>query len=194
MSQGELYDAVYDTMLGVWTGALDVAQGQNAMLGIVREYLEEAWSLGAQQCGILEEELTPEETAARDRFILSSQSSAGSFVADVYDHREAVGGKLETNAWRVALWAQAYHHAYQMSTQLACADRKAVWVYGDTVDHCADCSRAAGRVHRRSVWMKYGWVPGSHALACRGFRCDCRLVDTDEPALPGHPPLLSGGF
>lgn len=194
MSQSDLYDVVYDTMLGVWSGALDIAQGQTAMLTAVREYLNEAWALGAQQCGILEGELTPEEVAARERFVLSNQANAGSFISDVYAHRDAVGGKLETNAWRVALWAQAYHHAYELSVQLACADRKAVWVYGDTVNHCPDCSRAAGRVHRRSVWMKYGWVPGSAALACGGFRCACQLVDTEEPAMPGHPPYLSGGF
>ena len=194
MSQADLYSAVYDAMLGIWTGALDIAQGQNLMLIAVQEYLREAWSFGAQQCGILEAELTPEEEAARDRFVLSSQANVGSFVSDVYTHREAVGGKLETNAWRVSLWAQAYHHAYQLSTQLACADRKAIWVYGDTVNHCHDCSRAAGRVHRRSVWMKYGWVPGSEALACGGFRCACELIDTEEPAMSGHPPILSGGF
>lgn len=193
MSQGALYEAIYSAVLGVWTGALGPAQGQSAIVGAVQTYLQDAWEEGAALCGITRGELTEEEIAAMWNFIFTQQAFAGRLANDVWMHRQATGGKLEAFTGRLNIWAQRYHHARELARSMACADQKAVWVYGDTKAHCEDCSRAAGRVHRRSIWRKYGWVPGSTALACGGWHCDCRLEDTDEHAWPGHPPYLSRG-
>ena len=192
MSQSDYYNAVTSAIMGVWSGALGVSQGTGALIGAAQTYLSEAWAVGARRCGIAMTELTETERSERINFILTQQAFAGRLMREVYQHRERVGGSVAPYLARATIWAQRYHHAVQLAQQMACADRKAVWVYGDTLEHCDDCRKAEGRVHRRSIWQKYGWMPGSRSLSCGGWRCDCRLEDTDQPALPGHPPYVGG--
>jgi hypothetical protein len=63
------------------------------------------------------------------------------------------------------------------------ADRNGMyeWVYGDT-EHCKDCLRLNGQVHRFKDWLAKGWQPASSRLFCKGFNCRCRLVKTTERA------------
>jgi hypothetical protein len=63
------------------------------------------------------------------------------------------------------------------------ADRNGMyeWVYGDT-EHCKDCLRLNGQVHRYKDWLAKGWQPASSRLFCKGFNCRCRLVKTAERA------------
>lgn len=192
MSRSGFAAAIRAAIRGVWTGALSPSQGTNALTDAVQTYLREAWYAGAKTQGILPGELTDVEESELLNFILTQQAFAGRLMRDVWRNREAVGGKLQPYLSRAALWEQRYHHAYQMGKQMADADQKQRWVLGATEEHCPDCSRVAGRVHRASVWRKYGWQPGSAALACHGFNCDCRFEDTNEPALPGHPPYIRG--
>lgn len=193
MSAAAFENAVKSAVTGVWTGAMLPAQGTAALIAAVQTYLNEAWYAGAEVCGIREGELTPVEESEKLNFITTQQAFAGRLMSDVYQNREALPEtRLEPFLSRANLWVQRYHHAYQTGKQMACADRKMIWELGATEEHCADCSRVAGRVHRASIWQKYGWQPGSKALACRGFNCDCRLVLTDKPAMPGHPPFVRG--
>jgi hypothetical protein len=192
VSQAALEQAVHNAVTGVWVGALFPIQAQATLTVAVQRYLEEAWARGAQACGVAPEELSENERVERWNFITTQQAFVGRLVNAVYAHREATGGRIEPFLARVPLWGQRYHHAVQLAKTMACADLKAMWTYGDTLEHCSDCSKVAGRVHRRSIWQKYGWVPGSRALACGGWRCDCRLEDTTAPALPGHPPYVRG--
>lgn len=56
------------------------------------------------------------------------------------------------------------------------------WVLGATEQHCKDCSRLNGQIHRLKSYFAKNLYPKSSALACRGFRCDCRLIRTAERA------------
>jgi hypothetical protein len=192
MSQGAFLNAVQSAVRGVWTGALSPAQGVNSLTTAVGEYLREAWYLGADKCGVAPAELTSLEESELLNFVLTQQAFAGRFIRTVYQGRRAAGGDLGPFLSRSTLWANRYHHARQLGMQMACADKKMRWVLGPTEEHCPDCSKAAGRVHRASIWKKYGWEPGSKRLACRGFNCQCEFEVTDEPALPGHPPYVRG--
>lgn len=60
------------------------------------------------------------------------------------------------------------------------ADRNGIyeWRLGATEQHCKDCQRLNGQVHRLSNWVKNAWLPQSSKLACGGFRCDCSLKKT----------------
>lgn len=65
---------------------------------------------------------------------------------------------------------------------LASADKNGVyeWVVGDT-EHCEDCLRLNGQVHRYRNFISRGWIPQSDKLACKGFQCQCKLVKTSKP-------------
>lgn len=54
------------------------------------------------------------------------------------------------------------------------------WKYGDTVDHCSDCSGHVGSGKQpASYWRRLaasGQYPGSSALECTGLHCGCQVV------------------
>lgn len=88
--------------------------------------------------------------------------------------------RAELDAWdRATLWTNksllAIYHA-----GVASADYNSLykWVYGDTIEHCKDCARFNGQVHRMQTWMTHGKLPQGNDLACGGFFCKCRLVKT----------------
>lgn len=61
-------------------------------------------------------------------------------------------------------------------------DRRYKWVLGPAEKHCRDCPRLDGQVHRYREWYARGWYPGSDKTGCKGFKCQCQLVPTDEPS------------
>ena len=63
---------------------------------------------------------------------------------------------------------------------------------GFVVHNCSDCDNLNGRVYRASVWQASGLYPQSHSLACKGFRCKCKMEITNDRITPGKVPGLSG--
>lgn len=59
------------------------------------------------------------------------------------------------------------------------------WAYGNTIEHCANCSEFAdgGHIHRLKDWIGSGWQPKTHRLECHGYNCDCKFFKTDGPAI-----------
>lgn len=62
------------------------------------------------------------------------------------------------------------------------ANRNYKWVLGNAEKHCHDCPRLNGQVHKYKEWYARGLYPGSSRTDCKGYRCQCGLVPTDEPA------------
>ena len=55
------------------------------------------------------------------------------------------------------------------------------WRYGPT-EHCADCLRLNGQIHRASEWRQSGYRPQGSNLECGGFHCQCELVSAKGPS------------
>lgn len=91
--------------------------------------------------------------------------------------------ELEADS-RASMWAnkslKAAYDAGVVST-----DRSGLyeWVIGPTEEHCDDCQRLNGQVHKRIEWFRRGWQPQSSKLKCSGFNCSCRLVKTTNAAV-----------
>lgn len=179
---------------GLWLGAMDFNQFYSAMEAVIRIGIPQAWHEGAAECGIKPSELKPEEKLEIEGAIFDEFNYIFGFAEAIESGSKENGGKLGPLMNRADLWVNRYNQIREKAKGLACADHKAKWVYGDTVQHCEDCSRVVGRVYRLSTWDKYGWIPGSRELACGGWRCKCQRMPTDEPCTPGRPPNLSGGF
>jgi hypothetical protein len=153
---------------------------------------ERAWREGARMCGILPQDRTPEEQAELARYISIARSRIIPLADYVQEHSRANGHLWRELQPRLDIWIQRYNEVREVAKGMSCADSKAIWIYGDTIEHCDDCSHVVGKVYRLSVWDKYGWVPGSRALACGGWRCDCKREPTTRPVTPGRPPSLKG--
>lgn len=86
---------------------------------------------------------------------------------------------------RVALWAGSLALAFSVGqvNSEANADIKYMWQVGPT-DHCADCLRLNNQVHTAEEWAASGIEPQSPDLLCKGYNCQCRLVEVapDVPA------------
>lgn len=86
-------------------------------------------------------------------------------------------------AIRADLWAnKSLRRAYQLGLKSAAANGAFRWELGATEEHCTDCLRLNGQVHRLRNWERRGWVPGATKLQCGGYQCDCKLVRTNEKA------------
>lgn len=177
----------------LWKDPTDLVGFVDALESAITIGYERAWKEGAAACGVLPGDRTPEEVQELRRFIHVAQTSILSLSQFIADNSQPNGGLWRDLQSRLDIWIKRYNEVRERAKGMACANRKAEWFYGDTIDHCTDCSKVVGRVYRLSIWDKYGWIPGSRALDCGGWRCDCRRRPTDKPVTPGRPPSLSGG-
>ena len=177
----------------LWSGTW----GESEFIGAVGDDIERAypraWLEGAKDCGIVSlDELTLLERNALRQATYDAFPFIPPFADAIVAGSKANGGKLTPLLKRTDLWVNGYNSIVAQARLMACGDRKLEWQLGATEDHCYDCSRYNGRVYRGSVWAKYNIQPQSHGLACHGWRCDCRLVQTDKPANKGRPPAMTG--
>lgn len=185
-------NAIRAAVRALWLGAMDFDQFFQAMESAIRVGITQAWYDGAKECGITPSELKPEERIGIEQAIFDQYSYVMGFGDAIEAGSKANGGKLSPLMSRAEMWISRYSQTAEKAKSMACADQKAIWIYGDTIQHCTDCSRVVGRTYRLSTWDKYGWIPGSSELACGGWRCKCQRVPTDAPCTPGRPPKLSG--
>jgi len=176
---------------GFWSGQTDYFSCVSTLLSAVMRGYEQAWREGAAVCDVQPEDRTIEERAELDGMVNQAQSRVMAFADWIAPRTRALGGYWRDILPRCDLWTGQYEAVRARAQALACADRKEIWVVGPT-EHCEDCAAANGRVYRGSTWNKYQWFPKSNLLACRGFNCQCKRIETDLPVTPGHPPRLSG--
>lgn len=178
---------------GLWAGDIGIFDWSDSMAMAIYRGYEQAWTEGAARVGILPEDRTPEETLKLQSTInedLARIVGLGDFIEE---NTQADNIPYGTVVSRVELWVNRYTSVANDAAVTAGADRKFIWEYGATSDHCGDCAKYEGKIHRGSLWVQVGALPQGRTLECGGWRCDCRLVPTDAPATPGIPPAPSGG-
>lgn len=179
---------------GLWTGALTFNQALRTFRLAIDKAIDQAWTEGAQECGIQPDELTEAEVVARETFILEQRELAPNFLEAVRDQSKKNGGKLQPLMQRNEMWVNQYISAKQQGEALACADEKRIWVLGNVERHCSTCPRLAGQVRRLSFWQNNVLprnAPNS-AIECGGWNCQCTLQKTDKPLSRGRLPQLAG--
>lgn len=174
---------------GLWSGKSDLLDFVDMMYSAIRRGYEQAWREGAAECGIGPKERTPEEQAILDEMVVANQGYVVRYGDWIETHNQASGAKLQPVLDRSELWVNRYNEVKARAQVMSCQNQKLVWRYGPT-EHCADCRKLNGRVYRAEIWRRYSLRPQSPDLACRGYRCQCRLEPTDLPVTPGHPPAL----
>lgn len=184
--------AIRADIRGLWTGVMDYFQAYEQMDLTVTGGITAAFHEGAMSLGVSPSSFSAAEKTELQRLLFVNRSYIDGLLQAVEQNSKEEGGKLGPLMSRGDVWVQRYNEAREIAKSMVEADPPMVWIMGATEKHCSDCSRAAGRVHRKSIWDKYGWVPNSRELACGGWRCDCRRVPTDQPLMPGRPPKLIG--
>lgn len=186
--------ALRQLVRGYWNGTFGAFDFTDGMADSIQRNLTMAWRDGMKVWGISPNEMTDEETARLRLEIATQISYIGSFAAAVADNSKENGGHLFPLYDRLELWVNNYGRIMSLAGTMAAADRKAIWVYGDTVKHCPSCSAYVGLVYRNSVWHKWlephDMLPRGKGLACGGWLCDCDLKPTSEPVRPGRPAIV----
>lgn len=176
---------------GLWSGNLSMVNAMSAAESAIRRHLTQAAVEGSLECGINQEEWTPEEWAVVNLFIVDQFHYLPGFLSDVITGSKANGGELQPFLIRNELWVNQYGAIKTQMKSLACGNQKMIWTYGATEDHCDACSYYVGKVYRNSIWNKYleplALLPHGSGLACGGYRCDCELQPTDLPVNKGRP-------
>lgn len=105
-------------------------------------------------------------------------------VLEARDNDEPIDALLA----RADLWANRFNDAYNAAVSLIAEHMgtKLRWEFGDT-EHCETCLHLNGIVTYANVWNDchvHPQAPPNDKLECGGWRCQCRLVQTDDRATP----------
>jgi uncharacterized protein YbdZ (MbtH family) len=178
---------------GLWSGVYDYYRFKDQMSLAIERGFTQAWYEGAKIYGINPGELTQEEHDALTAEVNKEIGFVDALGQAIMANQKAFGGKLKPLFARAELWVSAYNRVRILGSSYAAKDQKHIWNLGPTKEHCRDCSKYQGKVHRYSVWRKYNALPKAWELYCHGIHCECSLDPTDLPATPGRPPSPSGG-
>jgi len=184
--------AIRSCVRALWSGEWDYDLFFQGMLDTIRYHIPQAWYAGAKECGILPSELTQQERVALEQAIQYELQWIDGFAAAIEENSKANGGKLGPLFARAAVWIGRWEGVRVKAMTMACQDRKLRWTLGEA-EHCRSCMKLAGKVKRASYWNEHGILPRVHNadyLECGGWRCQCTLEPTDEPASKGPLPKL----
>jgi len=160
---------------------LSEATVEDRAVRAIRSYYSRAFLLGKRSSGDFL------SISASDRSVLRKVRTdeykyLRKFFRDINDKI----GKIPYEK-RMAFYAHALKEAYWLGFCLGDTSktRRIYWNFGNTIEHCADCARFAGRL---GGWpmeefydeaIKTGKLPQSGNLECKGLFCECWL--SDEP-------------
>lgn len=147
--------------------------------GMIATYGAKAYRDGLRDGGIDPSEISQEELTEISQ-LAATQSQYVTAVAEaIYEDGNVSAAEAEgkPRLW----WNKSMMPFYNAG--LIAADKNGSYQFrlGSTEQHCNDCLRLNGQVHRIRDWVKSGWMPQSSSLECGGWRCDCRLEKTKEP-------------
>jgi len=160
----------------LWNEAMDFEAVFADFDDEVRIGLRESWLLGAAECGISPDELSPEERQELQRVIASESSRVFSFLDWIVDHNRATGGKFGVIKSRVDMWALRWDDVFTRARLLACSNQKFRWGFnalGHTKDPCDTCKiKLKDKVKRASFWHRaqvQPQNPPNDKLDCGGW-------------------------
>jgi hypothetical protein len=190
----EFRQQVRSAVYGAWSGKLTPFDATDTLILAVERAFLRAWTEGARQLGIEPQEWTIEERNRLQSEINDQIRFVFGFINDVVAKNRASRTLLRTHIHRAELWTMRYNQIVDLARTMAKDDQKLVWTL-HAQESCPDCLHLAGRVHRASVWRRYGCLPRAPRLNCMASAhgvpvCKCELLPTLLRASPGHPPRM----
>lgn len=130
-----------------------------------------------------DDELSIEMSTRLQLVIDQNLDAVRDFANDIYEGRYSPDGLgIVAALGRISLWAGTLGSVYAMGQTYRRDDPFLRWEWSPLKDHCEDCRRLNGQVHRASEWRQSGWVPRGRMLACHGYRCGCAFIPAEGPA------------
>jgi len=170
--------AFKDAMAGLFerAGTLRPAQLATLMRARLRVYGERAY-LDGMEAGGARRSLGRDGTRALTDWLAQQQQYIEAF---------SVPGEGAAGS-RAQLWVnKSLREIYFSGLAAADSARLYTWRLGNTVEHCTDCLTFNGTTKTAQEWIDTGKLPGSSALECEGYRCDC-FLEAEAGASPTTP-------
>lgn len=178
------FDDDMETLLAAAREAdIDRREWANRMRTLLRKYGERAFRDGLNDGGIVigdTEPLDPEDLA-EVTLALAEQSQYVTQLGKVLFKEDGISDDQATqkpDLW----WNKAIMPLYHLGRLSADKNGMYEWVLGVTEEHCTDCARLAGQVHRLRDWARREFVPPTNRTECGGWLCDCKLAKTTRSA------------
>jgi hypothetical protein len=145
---------------------------------LLKNYGLQAYKDGMAQGGVIVDTLDPDDTSDATRVFIGQSVYVNGLADDVFVTKAVTPENARS---RAQLWGKSLQQFNDAG--LYSADRNGMyrWDYGFT-EHCKDCLRLNGQVHRLKTWKARELMPRSSKLFCRGFNCACRMTRTTEKA------------
>lgn len=148
------------------------------MREMLKRYGLAAYKDGMAQGGVFVDDLDPEDEADYRRVVVDQSGYISSFSDDLYVKKAVTMNNIDQ---RVNMWGKSLQAFVDSGQVAANANGMFEWQYGMT-EHCPDCLRLNGQIHRMKSWYASGWLPRASTLSCKGFNCKCQLVKTSLKA------------
>lgn len=136
-------------------------------------------ALYLQGANLSEGNLTKEEWSEVADYGNPHYQAIASLTDDIYGGRYTIGSDAAYT--RIGGWLNTAKSFFMLGMTRRRDDPLLQWVYSVFTDHCADCVRLDGQVHRASEWRAAGWIPRDWRLECHGIHCQCSFMQVDAP-------------
>lgn len=145
----------------------------------LRRYGTQAYKDGLEFNGVVDEDLTADDLSAITDWLAEQSEYVTNFANNVFEGRISES----SISAHVDMWAsKSLRDIFNRGVLAADADAMMQWHYDPSKEHCDDCKRLHGQIHRMSAWMSRDLVPGSSKLKCKGYHCGCEFRRTNKRA------------
>lgn len=145
---------------------------------LLKRYGLQAYKDGMAAGGVFVDELDPEDETDYQNVFVDQASYIGGLSDSIYVAKDISLNNLDT---RVNMWGKSLQSFVDSGRVAADANGMFEWKVGMT-EHCKDCQRLNGQIHRMKSWYSSGWLPRASTLSCHGFNCQCQLVKSNMKA------------
>jgi hypothetical protein len=187
----EMFDRqLWSYSLEFFRGEISDDQFEADFIAAIENQLTRAWNEGADEVGVLPEEMTADDLAILEGIINDEIGYLTGLAVDIIDIKEDGASIEEFRSKfrpRIDIWASKYNEVKIKSSMHFNGKVRRKWVLGATEKHCPSCSALNGIVAFAYEWEQAGITPGesgSSVLSCGGWNCDCKLPETDERRSP----------
>ncbi|MFA5150264.1 MAG: hypothetical protein WC433_05085 [Candidatus Omnitrophota bacterium] len=193
----EMFDRqLWSYSLEFFKGEISDDQFESDFITAIENQLTRAWNEGADEVGVLPEEMTEEDLGVLQGLIDEEVGYLTGLGVDIIDIKKSTEGMSEKEALdefrsrfrnRIDIWASKYNEMVNRAKIHFGNKTKLRWDLGATEKHCETCLALNGIVAYAYEWEQSGIRPGesgSAILACGGWSCDCKLSETDERRSP----------
>lgn len=154
--------------------------------GLISNFGPRAYGDGMEEAGVPRDRMDDDDQ--RDiQSLIARQSGYVSEFTDVLFNQGGITDGLAEN--KALMWFnKSINPFYDGGRMSAGANGMREFVMGAT-EHCPDCRRLAGQIHRLKEFIASGWHPKSSRLQCKGFQCECELVRRPGAQVRGVLPI-----